>query len=523
MKVRSRRPRKVIGARAARQPLAEAVRLYREEARQSIEQWLDSEARAAASSVRFRAFYEDAPVGYFRLDRYGAIVDLNQTATRMLGGTKAHVLVGKPLIAFVVAADTKKALQHTMRCRDGEPVVTTTLRLVRVHAVRTVQLVSTRAVLLSGELEFDTIVTDVSQQAAAEEAVRDRERQYRSIVETANEGICITDREARITFLNQRFARMLGGDVEMFAGRQLTDFVPDDKVEAVRAQLQSDFGRTGVQELQLCRLNRTVLWTLVSSSAVVDANGVVTGVLRMFTDISDRKELEATRARLVRHLVAAQEAERHRIARDLHDQTGQHLVGLTLGLDRLAQRTAADAEARQIVARLREITAGLARDAHSLAVELRPSALDDLGLSAAVSNYADAISTRTGLHLDVHCDVASRLDPAIETTVYRVVQEALTNVIRHASANQVSIIIERQPMQLRVVVEDDGVGFDVGQALIREGGGLGIVGMRERATLVGGELTLESSEGHGTTLFLRVPLRDEGLPDDEEIAGPAGR
>jgi PAS domain S-box-containing protein len=503
--------------------MARAIALYREEARQSFERWLDSEARAVAAAARFQSFYDDAPIGYMRLDRSGAIVHLNAIAAQMLGGVSHRSLIGKPLIVFVKRADTPVVLRHLMRCRTGEPVVTSTLRLTRAEAVRVVQLVTTRAFTMSG-LQFDTIVTDVSEQAAVEEAVRDSERRYRGIVETANEGICIADQHHRITFVNHRFARMVDAHEARLVGSELWSIIPEEDMPALRARFRrSDFGPGGVQEMRLRRDDGSIIWTIVSTSVIVGATGGSAGVLRMFTDITDRKELEAIQGRLVKHLVAAQEAERRRIALELHDQTGQHLVGLTLGLDRLAQLASTTPETRSIVAQLQEITAGLSRDVHHLAVELRPAALDDLGLATAVSNFADTISTQSSLKVDLHCAVATRLEPAIETTVYRVVQEALTNVVRHASANQVSVIIENQPTQLSVVIEDDGVGFDVGRMLQSNGRGLGIVGMRERATVIGGELKIESSDGKGTTLFLRVPHRGKGMVDHEEAAGTPGR
>ena len=143
----------------------------------------------------------------------------------------------------------------------------------------------------------------------------------------------------------------------------------------------------------------------------------------------------------------------------MHDQLGQHLVGLSLGLNQLAQQTTETPELHQLICRLQVLSDVMARDAHHLALELRPSALDDLGLEAAVTNYANDFRERYSIEVDVHCDLTVRLDSAIETTVYRIVQEALTNIVKHARAQYVSIIVERQDHLLRAIVEDDGVGF----------------------------------------------------------------
>lgn len=501
--------------------LRRALTIYREEARASVERWLDSEERAEAATARFHGLWEDAIIGYLRLDRSGTIVEVNRVARSLLGGTDDARVVDKPLVVFAERSHAQTVLHHMMRCRNSEPIVVSTIAVRDTG--RIVELVSTRAFQTDNAVEFNTFLSDLSERQAAEQAVRDSEQRYRTIVETANEGICSVDADDRITFVNRRFARMLGGAIPDFVGKELPLFVhPDDREQARAAFRHRSFGVAGVMELRLCRLDQSVLWTGVSSSVFTDASGGFGGVLRMFSDISDRKELEAMRARLVKHLVAAQEAERRRIARELHDQAGQHLVGLTLGLDSLAKITPTSSEARHIVARLQQITEGLSRDVHHLAVQLRPAALDDLGLVAAVGNYADEISEQFGVRVDIHCDVAQRLDPVIETTVYRVVQEALTNVVRHAGAQQVSVIIESQQTQLRVVIEDDGVGFDLSRERHADGPGLGIIGMRERAALVGGELTIESSADNGTTLFLRVPLPREGTVSHEETARPAG-
>jgi len=208
----------------------------------------------------------------------------------------------------------------------------------------------------------------------------------------------------------------------------------------------------------------------------------------------------------------------------MHDQLGQHLVGLSLGLNHLAQMTAQTPDLHELICKLQVLSDVMSRDAHHLALELRPTALDDLGLVTAVTNYADDVTTRYGIEVDVHCDLSTRLDAAIETTVYRIVQEALTNVVKHARAQRVSVIIDRQENLVRVIVEDDGIGFAAEQLLRHEAPDrrLGLAGMRERAAMVGGELDIESSRGHGTTLFLRVPLNAENGRVYEETASLTG-
>ncbi len=227
-------------------------------------------------------------------------------------------------------------------------------------------------------------------------------------------------------------------------------------------------------------------------------------------EIGTREAAEADRRELLRRLVTAQEDERRRIARDLHDQMGQLVAALGLGLKAFEDANPDLSPARPLLVRLRELTDLIGREVHHLALELRPTALDDLGLQTALATYAEAWSERSGVEIDFQAAGldTGRLPEAAETALYRVVQEALTNVLRHAGARRVSLVLQRLPGQAVAVVEDDGVGFDAEAVTVPagDGGRLGLLGMRERMALVGGTLTVESAAGRGTTVIARVPL-----------------
>lgn len=215
------------------------------------------------------------------------------------------------------------------------------------------------------------------------------------------------------------------------------------------------------------------------------------------------------RRELARRLTTAQEDERRRIARDLHDSLGQYLAAMSLELT-AAHGAAPQPDIRDRLGRLTELAAETGREVHRLALELRPTALDDLGLGVALQNYVEAWSARTGIAAEFggHGLGGRRFPWQVSTAVYRVVQEALTNVARHARASRVSVLVERQPDHLSVVVEDDGIGFDPDRALARPParGGLGLLGMRERVALVDGTIQIESATGSGTAVFVRIPL-----------------
>src|ERR1043165_2810592 len=196
------------------------------------------------------------------------------------------------------------------------------------------------------------------------------------------------------------------------------------------------------------------------------------------TEISRHKESEAARLELLRRLVTAQEEERGRISRELHDQTGQHLAALLLGLKTLNHSNNGSTSLHTSLFQLQILTERLVEETHHLAWELRPAALDDLGLETAISSYVEKWSERNSIPLDFHSGLSKlRLPPPVETAVFRIVQEALTNVLKHAEATRVSVMLEYRFDELLVIVEDNGCGFRPEDPLaVRERSGLGLVG-----------------------------------------------
>jgi signal transduction histidine kinase len=205
----------------------------------------------------------------------------------------------------------------------------------------------------------------------------------------------------------------------------------------------------------------------------------------------------------LRRVVAAQEQERRRLARELHDETGQALTSILLGL-RTVEDARGEENMRAAVGQVRDLVRATLQDVRQLAVELRPKALDDFGLVAALERLTETFREQTGIALAFQSMLpAERLSPEVETALYRIVQESLTNIVKHARAGTVSITLGRKKHAVTVVVEDDGVGFE--PARTREEG-LGLIGMRERVALVGGRLNIESRPGAGTTFVVEVPV-----------------
>jgi signal transduction histidine kinase len=213
-------------------------------------------------------------------------------------------------------------------------------------------------------------------------------------------------------------------------------------------------------------------------------------------DVSQRVARET-----VQRVVDAQEQERRRLALELHDETGQALTSILLGLKTI--RSAADAAgAERAEADLRELVVRALQDVRALAVELRPSSLDDFGLVPALERLTETLQERSGIEVALQAHLPERLASEVETVLYRFVQEALTNVAKHAQAKHVSVVATRRSDGVTVVVEDDGIGFDAERV---RPDALGLVGMRERLALLRGNLTIEARTGGGTALIAHLP------------------
>ncbi len=208
---------------------------------------------------------------------------------------------------------------------------------------------------------------------------------------------------------------------------------------------------------------------------------------------------------LSRRLVEVQEAERQYVARELHDEAGQALTSLLFGLSQIEQQ-ADNAPQTARIAKLKELTNDIIENLHRLAMDLRPASLDHLGLEPALLQQVRAVSDRNGLiaqFKSIGLD-GERLPSEVETALYRIVQESLTNIIRHAQATRVNVLLERRGDRVVVVVEDDGIGFDTEDARCTQAGHLGLAGMQERAEMLGGSFVVESA-GTGTTVVVEVP------------------
>jgi PAS domain S-box-containing protein len=323
--------------------------------------------------------------------------------------------------------------------------------------------------------------------------------------EFATDALAVTDGQGLILRANQAVAAVFRCPKEFLPGKPIGLFVAN----GYRARFYESLSRlwqgaaSDSFETRLARRGEPPRDVLVLATA----EGGPDGFRWVFRDVTDLRRAEADRAELVRKLVTAQEDERRRIARDLHDNIAQLLTALNMGLHAVEQAGPLPPGAAASLGLVRRVANELRRAVRDLAGNLRPVALDDVGLHAALEQLvADWATQQPATAIDFQADAVAdeRLPRAVETVIYRVVQESLTNVFRHAHASRVRVAVEWRDDLVTATVQDDGVGFDLeANPDPAKGKRLGLIGMRERAALVGGTVEIQSCPGGGTTVIAR--------------------
>lgn len=406
-----------------------------------------------------------------------------------------------------------------------------------------------------GAVGLLAVIRDVTERKKAEQALRRSEERLRLTLESATDyAIFTTDTSGWIETWNVGAERMFGYPEEEAVGLHAeVIFTPEDREQGVPAAEMRQARQEGRALCERWHVSKRGARFYVSGVLAPLRDGpVLTGYAKIVRDLTGRRkaeeelrraheELEArveertrelqetagellTEAReraqaesrvraLLRQLVTVQEEERRRIARELHDTLGQQLAALRLSIDIVKSRAEARAGVSEETQRMQSIFDRLNSDVDFLAWELRPVALDQLGLDAALQTFVAEWSEHFRVRADYHGfgSDAPRLPAEVETNLYRILQEALQNVHKHAGAGHVSVQLERRDGQAVLIVEDDGRGYDPDAEVAAEGDkGMGVTNMRERAALVGGTLEVESSPGAGTTIFARVPVAEPG-------------
>ena len=349
---------------------------------------------------------------------------------------------------------------------------------------------------------------------------------YFVLLNAMSDGAALLESGGAILFCNRSFAEIAGAPLETLRGSTFQRLVSSAERASFEEFLRDGSAQRVTREFKLATGNGATPVAISLSTLPLGASSPVTSVspdgaavlMAIITDVTYRKAAEATRARLLERLMSAEDDERRRIARELHDETGQSLTALLVGLRAIAE-IAVVPDVQRIALQLRDVAANTVDDVGRLARGLHPAVLDDQGLAAAARRYAEDYVRSHGTALDFAAGEldSPRLTPLAAATMYRILQETLTNVARHAGARKIEVELTRDEAALELLVRDDGVGFDVSRAH-EDASGLGLHGMRERVTLLGGSIRIESKLGEGTLVRARIPV-DGASPSRQRAAG----
>jgi PAS domain S-box-containing protein len=499
--------------------------LYRK-ASQELTRRREAELALRQGEERYRSLYNNTPAMLHSVDPSGCLLSVSDYWCEMLGYRREEV-IGRNILEFHTEASRRcaeetvfpefrqhgfvKDVSYQFVKKNGE-VIDALLcafgerdeqghifRSLSVSIDVTERLNAERA-LKQAQEELHSYSQDLERQ------IRKRTREIASIFRYTPAVVSIKDGEGRYTLINPRFEKLFGLSQEEVRGKTDYDIFPKETADRLQANDSKVLATKVCQQVEEQIPQADGLHTYLSVKfPIYDDSRKISGLCGISMDITEVKKAQDQLRRLSGSIIAGQEKERTAIARELHDELGQMLTALRLDCVWLSERLQeADAQAGERAAGMCCLIDRGIKEVREMAVRLRPGVLDRLGLVDALEWYATDFERRTGITCLFEPNGAPLIPDKVATAAYRIAQEALTNVVRHTNANLVNMILQAEDGVLTLIVADNGQGFD--PAKLPEEEGLGIAGMRERASLVGGELEVQSQAGKGTSVYFRVPV-----------------
>jgi PAS domain S-box-containing protein len=492
----------------------------------------------------YAMFDENSPIGFVSFDEQAHVTQMNAAAAKLLG-VQPKMFLGMPFPAALDPDEVPKFLRHLHRCRAGlETHISTELKLGKKNLERIPVELSTAPTMGDGGQRFPTAIIDLRRSEQRLQMLLEAKQLAEHLFEFVAYPLVAVNEEFMFQASNSAFREKFHLRPHELPGRSLFDLE--------RVRWQGDNFRRALQRVITHRepmkelmvdcafdVSGERLTLLVSAMRDVPRPGARPLTLITFEDVTHRRRHEQERETMLAELqemnlrleervrertselktanaqlktlsqrvIDAQETERRSLARELHDEVGQALTGLNMLLHRASDD--APAKVRAEIREARKVVADLLQRVRQMSLDLRPAVLDDLGLCIAVRSYIDTFSKHTGIHVQFECnDIAEQsISPEVKITAFRAAQESLTNIARHAQTKSASVALRGDSSKLFLEIADAGHGFD---PLAHQNGGSGLLGMRERVALAGGQLDLESAPGHGTRLTVQLPLRNTG-------------
>lgn len=469
-----------------------------------------AQGQLRASEERYRDLVENSREFIGTHDLNGLILSANQAAATALG-ISLEQLVGRNIRDFMAPeadAHFEKYMEQVrmhggthglmaMITSSGERRIWEYYNSLRTEGV--------------AEPIVRGIARDITEQRAAEKALRESEERYRELFENSRDAIYVHDMSGRYISVNRAAEELSGFARAEILGRHYSNFVAPRHLKDARENFcrKLDAPVETIYEAEVvCKNGRRT--PVEISSRMIYREGEAVAVQGIARDITERKRAQQILQDYSRRLIEVQEAERQHLSRELHDEIGQSLTAIRINLEWIRRSNIAAPEAVPRIDESIEAVDDAVKRVRELALELRPSLLDDLGLASALRWYVDRFALRTGINAQVVGDIqrTHHIPHEIETAAFRIVQEALTNVARHSFATRVSVDISQRNGELHLEIADNGIGFDSDTILNGKSTAtaLGLRGMQERALAVNGDINISSQPRAGTHILLAVPL-----------------
>ena len=479
---------------------------------------MEETAALRQSEARFRSLTAAAFEGICLSDQ-GRILDGNDQFMAMFGYERSE-MIGREIVTLI-APEARELIAERLRNNREEPLEH---RLMRKDGTLFVGEAQAKMLLWDGGMARVTAVRDITERKQVETALRESEERYRTLVEHAPECVAVAINE-RIVYINPAGTAMFGtkesSGPEYFIGRSVFDFVPQEYRETVRQRREAVLA-TGAAaaawEFPLLRDDGTTVF--VEARAIRCVYDGQPAILNLIRDITHRKRAEMEQAAAsqreqqaledyTRRLIASQEAERRRIAGELHDSLGQNLLLIKNRIAQALKSPSLTAAAQDHLQAAAQLASDAIAEVRHISHDLRPYQLDQIGLTRSLAAMIDKAAESTGIEFERHIeDIDDVFSSDAATNLYRVVQECINNVLKHAAARHVKIDIERDVRHVRLRITDDGQGFATAPG---EGSGMGLRNVVERVRLMGGTLRLHTAPGEGAFVEVAIPVSEGAL------------
>ena len=471
---------------------------------------LEAEKKVRESEEEYRTLVEQAADGIFIADMQGKFIAVNSSGCIMSKYSEEELLK-MTIFDLAVPEDIKRNPFHIDEMKQGKTVIIE--RVMKRKDGEVVDVETTGKILKDGRMLV--FVRDITERRKAAEALSSNELRFRTLTSNAPVGIFQTDAAGKTIYVNETWLEYTGLSYnEAMGDGWNTALHPDDREAQLKQwEERSKKGLESSSEFRLVDKKGNIRWVIGKATPLFNKDNQISGYIGTLSDISENKKAEKEilsmneQLRLLsEHQQKIREEERTHIAREIHDELGQQLTVMKMDISWLNKKLGAtDETVGKKTFELSKILDETVKTVRRIASELRPSLLDDLGLVAAIEWQLNEFEKRSGIKAELK---KMRIEPvlpdAARTGLFRIVQESLTNVARHAKANKVTVSLQQKKGLLVLKIEDDGVGFNKEKIAVKKT--LGILGMKERTSVMGGTYEIEGASGKGTIVSVTVPF-----------------